>query len=62
MGSFHAELNDAVSFYEEIYTTTHPNLLLAAERNVFAHLINLCERNLVRCWGELNPEATYEIF
>ena len=46
---------------QEIYSETQPNLLLMAERNVFAHLIDLCERNIVRCIGELHPKAKYEL-
>ncbi|MEL6169857.1 MAG: MBL fold metallo-hydrolase [Pseudomonadota bacterium] len=42
-----------------IYTDTPPGLRPAAERNVFAHLIDLEDRNLVTADPHLAPDATY---
>ncbi len=43
-----------------IYTDTPPALLGAAERNVFAHLIDLIARGLVQVHGPLDFTAVYE--
>lgn len=43
-----------------IYTDTPPALLRAGERNVFAHLIDLAGRGLVRPTPGLSPAARYE--
>lgn len=43
-----------------IYTETPPRLLPAAERNVFAHLIDLEGRGIVRARPALSPDATFE--
>ena len=43
-----------------IYTETDPRLLPAAERNVFAHLIDLATRGLVAAHPILSPAATFE--
>ena len=43
----------------EIYTETPPLLRRAAGRNVFAHLIDLQERGLVKSAPALGPEAIY---
>jgi len=45
---------------QEIYTETEPRLLPAAERNVFAHLIDLEGRGLVRAHPGLSPGARFE--
>lgn len=43
-----------------IYTDTPPALMFAASRNVFAHLIELTQQNMVRPIGELHPETVFE--
>ncbi|MEY8838856.1 MBL fold metallo-hydrolase, partial [Cribrihabitans sp. XS_ASV171] len=43
-----------------IYTDTPASLLPAAERNVFAHLVDLHGRNLVRASPELAVEAIFQ--
>lgn len=43
-----------------IYTDTPPALIPAAERNIFAHLIDLTSRNRVRATPQLAPSATFE--
>ncbi len=45
---------------QQIYTDVPPVLLAAAERNVFAHLIDLTGRNLVSPLGDLAINATFE--
>ena len=45
---------------QQIYTDTPPALLAAAERNVFAHLIDLTGRNLVSPHGDLTINAIFE--
>ena len=42
-----------------IYTDIPPHLLPAAERNVFAHLLDLASRNLVKADPSLHPAATF---
>ncbi|GHF55698.1 MBL fold metallo-hydrolase [Seohaeicola zhoushanensis] len=44
---------------ERIYTETPPSLIPAAERNVFAHLIDLTGRSLVSPTAELAANATF---
>lgn len=44
-----------------IYTEIGPELIPAAARNVFAHLIDLVERNLVWPEGDLSPVARYHL-
>lgn len=51
---------DAASLAAAIYTDTPPALLPAAERNVLAHLIEMCERNLARPRGPLTAKAIFE--
>ncbi|WP_121064091.1 MBL fold metallo-hydrolase [Chachezhania antarctica] len=43
-----------------VYTDVAPALLPAAERNVFAHLIDLTTRNLARPDGDLSSTARFE--
>lgn len=43
----------------EIYTDTPPALFPAAGRNVFAHLIDLQERGLVKSAPDLTPKAIF---
>ncbi|TDE38493.1 MBL fold metallo-hydrolase [Antarcticimicrobium sediminis] len=50
----------ARSLAERVYTETPPALLGAAERNVFAHLIDLAQQNRVSPQGELAAVATFE--
>ena len=45
---------------ERIYTETPPALMGAAERNVFAHLVDLTGRNLVRPQDRLGADAIFE--
>lgn len=45
---------------EQIYTSTPPALLKAAERNVFAHLVDLHGRALVAPQGALSAAAVFE--
>lgn len=44
-----------------IYHDIPRHLLPAAERNVFAHLIDLVSRNLARASPALHPDATYSL-
>ncbi|KMW57690.1 Metallo-beta-lactamase family protein [Candidatus Rhodobacter oscarellae] len=43
----------------EIYTDAPPALLSAAERNVFAHVIDLCQRDLVSARPTLSADAEF---
>jgi glyoxylase-like metal-dependent hydrolase (beta-lactamase superfamily II) len=45
---------------EQIYTETPPALLGAAERNVFAHLVDLTRQSKVSAQGVLTANATFE--
>lgn len=45
---------------ERIYTETPPALMGAAERNVFAHLVDLTGRELVRPQNQLRADAIFE--
>lgn len=45
---------------EQIYSDVPKALLPAAERNVFAHLIDLTRRSIVRCSPSLSTSATFE--
>ncbi|MDP5216408.1 MBL fold metallo-hydrolase [Ruegeria sp. 2205SS24-7] len=44
---------------EQVYTDTPPALLPAAERNVFAHLVDLLGREMVSPTGPLGAEAVF---
>ena len=44
---------------ESVYTDIDPRMLPAAERNVFAHLIDLVERNIVTTDTELSAAARF---
>lgn len=44
-----------------IYTETPPALLPAADRNVFAHLIEMTQQSLVRATPELHSEALFSL-
>ncbi|MEX0302959.1 MAG: MBL fold metallo-hydrolase [Leisingera sp.] len=46
---------------ESIYTETPPALLKAAERNVFAHLVDLSGRGLAAPQGPLSAAAIFEL-
>jgi len=46
---------------EQIYTETPPALLLAAERNVFAHLVELTGKSKVNPDGKLAANATFRV-
>lgn len=43
-----------------IYTETPPGLLPAAERNVFAHLVDLAGKSKVSAQGDLSAEAVFK--
>ena len=45
---------------EQIYTDTPPALIPAAERNVFAHLVDLTGKTAVAPQGELSATAVFE--
>ena len=45
----------------QIYIDTSTALLPAAERNVFAHLIDLVQKSTVRAHSELSPTATFSL-
>jgi glyoxylase-like metal-dependent hydrolase (beta-lactamase superfamily II) len=44
-----------------LYADVDPRLHPAAGRNVFAHLVDLCERDRVVPQGELGPETVFEL-
>ncbi len=46
---------------ERIYTDTPPRLLPAAERNVFAHLVDLAEKSHVSPAGEISISAEFSV-
>ncbi len=51
----------AASLARLIYTDLAPALLPAAERNIFAHLLDLVERNSVACSGPLAIDARFSL-
>ncbi len=51
---------NAASLARQIYTETPPALLKAAERNVFAHLVDLSGRKLAAPQGVLSATAVFE--
>ncbi|KIC26554.1 MULTISPECIES: MBL fold metallo-hydrolase [unclassified Leisingera] len=51
----------ARSLAEQIYTGTPPALLKAAERNVFAHLVDLTGRGMAEPQGALSASSVFEI-
>jgi glyoxylase-like metal-dependent hydrolase (beta-lactamase superfamily II) len=53
--------NTAPGLAEAIYTDIDPRLIHAATRNVLAHLIDLCERNLVTCQGPIDLQTKYSV-
>lgn len=52
---------DAATLAARIYTDTPAPLLQAAARNVFAHLIDLTERNLAEPLGHLSPHIRFAL-
>jgi glyoxylase-like metal-dependent hydrolase (beta-lactamase superfamily II) len=46
---------------EAIYKDINPQLIPAAIRNVLAHLIDLCERDLAACHGPIDLQAKYSV-
>ncbi|KIC19207.1 MBL fold metallo-hydrolase [Leisingera sp. ANG-DT] len=50
----------ARSLAEQIYTGTPPALLKAAERNVFAHLVDLTGRGMAEPQGALSASSVFE--
>jgi glyoxylase-like metal-dependent hydrolase (beta-lactamase superfamily II) len=55
------EAGTPLDLARRIYTEVDPALIPAAARNVFAHLIDLVERNQVSPRGDLSPTALFEI-
>ena len=51
----------ASALAKSIYADTPAALLPAAERNVFAHLVDLCGRRLVTANGDLSASASFQI-
>ncbi|TLP64587.1 MBL fold metallo-hydrolase [Parasedimentitalea maritima] len=51
----------ALSLAQAIYTETPASLLAAAERNVFAHLIDLVGKNRVSQIGDLEPASKFQL-
>ena len=45
---------------EKIYKNQPKPIIYAGSRNVFAHLINLLERNLICCHGAISPDNYFE--
>lgn len=60
-----AALDDAdatpLALAQRIYTEIPAELIPAAARNVFAHLVDLVERNRARAVGDLSPEAAFRL-
>lgn len=50
----------AAELTRAIYTDTPPALLGAAERNVFAHLIEMTQENIVSSLESLSPDSAFE--
>jgi glyoxylase-like metal-dependent hydrolase (beta-lactamase superfamily II) len=50
---------DAATLARHVYTDLDATLLPAATRNVLAHLIDLEERSVVRCEGNLHAQAAF---
>lgn len=44
------------ALYADVNAALHP----AAARNVFAHLVEMASKNIVRAWPELAPDARFE--
>ncbi|MGB1338564.1 MAG: MBL fold metallo-hydrolase [Planktomarina sp.] len=53
--------NTAQSLAKAIYSGINPQLIPAATRNVLAHLIDLCERDLATCHGPIDLQAKYSV-
>lgn len=51
----------AQSLAQEIYTTTPASLLAAAERNIFAHLVDLIRKSQVEAIGNLTATARFQL-
>ncbi len=60
LGALQARPATIPTLVAAIYTDTDPRLRPAAERNVFAHLIDLEGRGLVRAQPTLAPDASFE--
>lgn len=54
-----AEPRDIADLTREVYADTPPAMWPAAERNLFAHLIDLVERNMARAIPELSLNALF---
>ena len=52
---------DAATLTRTIYTDIPPLLMKAAERNVFAHLVDLSEKRRVTALSHLSPQATFRL-
>ncbi len=59
MTALHSQPKTIDELTAEIYIDVSPNLRAAAARNVFAHLIDLTGRHLVRPLGELHENAQF---
>ena len=46
---------------EKIYKNQPQPIIYAGSRNVFAHLINLLERNLICCNGLISSDSYFEL-
>jgi len=46
---------------QDMYKGLDPRLITAAQRSVFAHVIDLSERDMIHCKGELAINNTYSI-
>ena len=53
--------NTAQGLVKAVYTDINPQLIPAATRNVLAHLIDLCERDLATCHGPIDHQAKYSV-
>jgi glyoxylase-like metal-dependent hydrolase (beta-lactamase superfamily II) len=52
---------DASTLAKAVYTDTPTELLGAAARNIFAHLIDLTERNIVMPIGSLSFQSAFRL-
>ena len=46
---------------QDMYKGLDPRLITAAQRSVFAHVIDLSERDMIHCKGKLAINNTYSI-
>lgn len=50
-----------IEIVQKIYTDIPSSLFKAAERNVFAHLIDLCDRKIAHCDGLLRVSSRFQL-